>query len=185
MSTMKGTATLEPQKGTNMKYFTNCKTIDELKAEYRRLAMKHHPDRGGDEETMKAINAEYDKAFNAMQHGEQYTESADGKTESRKQQYTETPEEFRDIIDKLIRMGGLEIDICGWWVWIGGNTYAHREELKEAGCHYASNKKLWYWHSPEHACTNRRKTSMNTIRFKYGSTVITVITGSANAVATV
>ena len=24
-----------------MKYFTNCKTLDELKAEYRRLAMKY------------------------------------------------------------------------------------------------------------------------------------------------
>ena len=35
-----------------MKYFTNCKNLDELKKEYRRLAMIHHPDRGGD--TLKA-----------------------------------------------------------------------------------------------------------------------------------
>ena len=27
-----------------MKYFTNCKTLDELKAEYRRLAMANHPE---------------------------------------------------------------------------------------------------------------------------------------------
>ena len=46
-----------------MKYFTNCKTLNELKAEYRRLVMIHHPDRGGDEETMKAINNEYDERF--------------------------------------------------------------------------------------------------------------------------
>ena len=26
----------------NMKYFANVKTLDELKAEYRRLCMKHH-----------------------------------------------------------------------------------------------------------------------------------------------
>ena len=26
-----------------MKYFTNCRTLDELKKEYRRLAMIHHP----------------------------------------------------------------------------------------------------------------------------------------------
>ena len=38
-------------------YFTNCKTLDELKAEYRRLAMANHPDRGGDAETMKKISA--------------------------------------------------------------------------------------------------------------------------------
>ena len=46
-----------------MKYFTNCRTLDELKKEYRRLAMLNHPDRGGDEETMKAINNEYDAVF--------------------------------------------------------------------------------------------------------------------------
>ena len=31
-------------------------TLDELKAQYRKLAMMHHPDRGGDLDTMKAIN---------------------------------------------------------------------------------------------------------------------------------
>ena len=49
-----------------MKYFTACTTLDELKKEYRRLAMANHPDRGGDEATMKAINAEYDAVFPAF-----------------------------------------------------------------------------------------------------------------------
>lgn len=46
-----------------MAYFTICKTLEELKKEYRRLAMLHHPDRGGDLRIMQAINNEYDKAF--------------------------------------------------------------------------------------------------------------------------
>lgn len=49
-----------------MKYFTACTTLDELKKEYRRLAMANHPDHGGDEATMKAINAEYDAVFPAF-----------------------------------------------------------------------------------------------------------------------
>ena len=49
-----------------MKYFTNCRTLDELKKEYRKLAMKHHPDHGGDTSTMQAINAEYDAVFPAF-----------------------------------------------------------------------------------------------------------------------
>ncbi len=49
-----------------MKYFVNCKTLDELKKEYRRLVMIHHPDVGGDTATMQAINAEYDAAFPAL-----------------------------------------------------------------------------------------------------------------------
>jgi hypothetical protein len=31
-------------------------TDAEIKAQYRRLAMRHHPDRGGDEETLKGLN---------------------------------------------------------------------------------------------------------------------------------
>lgn len=46
-----------------MKYFANIKTLDDLKKEYRRLVMLNHPDRGGDLETMKEINNEYDMMF--------------------------------------------------------------------------------------------------------------------------
>ena len=42
-----------------MIYFKHCTTLDEVKATYRDLAMKNHPDRGGDTETMQAINREY------------------------------------------------------------------------------------------------------------------------------
>lgn len=44
-----------------MKYFTGIKTLDELKAAYRRLAMKHHPDRGGDLKTIGGRNTARDK----------------------------------------------------------------------------------------------------------------------------
>lgn len=38
-----------------MKCFANITTLDELKREFRRLAMLHHPDRGGDTRTMQII----------------------------------------------------------------------------------------------------------------------------------
>lgn len=46
-----------------MKFFVNCNTLEELKKEYRRLAMIHHPDVGGDTTTMQAINAEFEAVF--------------------------------------------------------------------------------------------------------------------------
>ena len=146
-----------------MKYFVNCKTMDELKREYRRLASIHHPDVGGDTATMQAINAEYDELHEVLKkaHNQQADEF---------HQTTETAEEFREIIEKLLRMHGLEVELCGSWLWIGGNTREHKDELKAAGCRWSSNKKLWYWH---HAEEGRRwhkgSATMNQIRNKYGS----------------
>lgn len=44
-------------------YFTNINSFSDLKSQYRSLAMANHPDRGGSEEAMKAINAEYDRLY--------------------------------------------------------------------------------------------------------------------------
>lgn len=44
-------------------YFTNINSFSDLKSQYRSLAMANHPDRGGSEEAMKAINAEFDRLY--------------------------------------------------------------------------------------------------------------------------
>ena len=103
-----------------MKYFIDIKTLEELKKAYRRLAMQHHPDCGGDTETMKQINAEHDELFEVLkkQHNAQAAADSTGKIKAT----TETAEEFRQILDLLLRLDGLEIELCGSWLWIGGNT---------------------------------------------------------------
>ncbi|MDZ7684172.1 MAG: J domain-containing protein [Gammaproteobacteria bacterium] len=41
-------------------YFSNVNQIDELKGQYRRLASRYHPDRGGNPQLMTRINLEYE-----------------------------------------------------------------------------------------------------------------------------
>lgn len=119
--------------------------------------MKYHPYRGGDTETMKRINAEYDEMFALLKAAHNTTEA---------------PEEFRNIIDYLMKLDGLEIELCGSWLWIGGNTKAHKDELKKAGCRWSNNKKLWYWHHAEEGHHWRKGGSTKgQIRTKYGSQV--------------
>ena len=146
-----------------MKFFAACTTLDELKKEYRRLAMIHHPDHGGDTATMQAINGEYSEAFARLK--DQHTAAAD-----EAHQTTETPEEVITIISQLLRFPGLIVELCGSWLWITGETYAIKDQLKAAGCRWSSSKKAWYWHHPEEGHRWHKGTAtMSDIRTKYGS----------------
>lgn len=150
-----------------MMYFT-ATNLNELKVQYRRLAMEHHPDRGGDAEIMKAINNEHDDLFKKLSSAHNDAAAADATRKTRPT--TETPEEFRKIIDILLHMDGLEVELCGAWLWIGGNTKGNREGLKRAGCKWSASKQLWYWHHQEAGSPwHSGKSSMSKIRRKYGS----------------
>lgn len=156
-----------------MKYFENITTLDELRKEYRRLCRMHHPDHGGNTATMQAINAEHDELFIRLR--DQHNATSDEYHQS-----TETPEEFRAIIEALLRLDGLKIELCGSWLWIGGNTMQNKDALKAAGCRWSSSKKLWYWrHQEDGAKWSRGKKAMSQIRFKYGSQTFTTGGGSA------
>ena len=108
-----------------MKYFTNIRTLDELKAAYRRLALKYHPDMGGSTEIMQEINNEHDALFEQLKR--QHNASAD-----EYHQTTETAEEFREILAVLLGLPGLTVELCGSWLWISGETRQNKDALKAA-----------------------------------------------------
>lgn len=148
-----------------MKYFAHCATLEALKAEYKRLAKLHHPDVGGDLETMKAINAEYDEAVKHIANNP-------GHKDARRAQQ-EDAELFREIIAALVKIPNIVIELCGSWIWITGDTYTNRDALKAAGCKWASKKAAWYWHAPEDGCMrSKRDLSLDEIRARHGSKVI-------------
>lgn len=151
------------------KYFVSCRTLDELKKVYKHLAQKHHPDVGGDTRTMQEINAEYEARFEVLKRSqnEQAAEDTTGKARAT----TESAGDFIAIIDHLLKLDGLEIELCGRWLWIGGDTKKHKEALKACGCRWSSSKKLWNWHFAEDGDKwHRGSKSMSQIRNKYGST---------------
>ena len=112
----------------NYKYFNPIpKTLEELKAQYRQLAMKHHPDRGGTDEAMKAINNEYDRLFPMLKD---VHHTKDGETYTSKQNSTETADQFKDLINELMKMDSIVIEVIGCFVWLTGNTKPYKEQLK-------------------------------------------------------
>lgn len=55
---------------------------------------------------------------------------------------TETPQEFINIINVLTSLSDIEVEICGTWLWVSGNTKAHKEVLKELKFRYAHKNRL-------------------------------------------
>ncbi len=76
---------------------------------------------------------------------------------------------MNDALNAIINLDGLEIEICGAWVWVSGNTFAHKAALKGAVFHYAGKKKKWYFRPEDWASSSRGSLDMEQIRDKYGS----------------
>ena len=124
--------------------------IEDLKSAFRKLAMKWHPDRGGNNETMREINAEYASLFDKVKDTHRSTRADGPRTYEAK-------------------------ELCGRWLWIGGNTLAHKKRLRELGCSWSKNKQKWSWHFPEDAAVSyagRKAWSMDRIRSQFGSEVL-------------
>jgi hypothetical protein len=147
-----------------MKFFNDCKTIEEVKSLYKKLAMENHPDRGGDTATMQAINTEYAFACAKLAKGAGLSDE-EANTEIR------LSEEYRQVIEKIINLPGIVIEIVGNWIWITGNTRPVKDTLKATGFYFASKKIAWYYRN-EAFKTRGNGAPLEQIRAKYGSETI-------------
>lgn len=148
-----------------MIYFKHCTTLDEVKATYRDLAMKNHPDRGGDTETMQAINREYAYAC-------AYILKAANMEKEKLEEEMNLSQKYREVIEKIIHLPGIDIELCGHWIWVSGDTRPVKETLKAAGLQFASKKIKWYYRPEEFRITRGGNKTMEQIREKYGSQTI-------------
>jgi len=159
----------------NNTYFKNVQTLEELRKQYKELLKKYHPDNeNGSEEITKAINNEYEYLFKLLKNKhENQNASKEKKTtyDNRKYDFSED-EKLRDILQKVIYFSDITIEIIGNWIWIGGNTYQYRNDLKNLGFKFAGQKKMWYWHSEAFRKRSKKALSMDDIRDFYGSTEI-------------
>lgn len=143
------------------KYFKSTNKKDLVK-EFKQLAKQLHPDNGGDAESFKEMQAEFDKLLKTLPE----TENAQQGTERKA---ADIPQEMAEVIKKVAHLDGIEIEICGSWVWVSGNTYPVKNAIKAAGFKFSSGKKAWYWHNENYQRKSRKKYSMDDIRIMHGS----------------
>lgn len=145
-------------------YFSEVKTLEELRNKYRDLLKKHHPDNGGDVTTMQAINAEYSEVFRALKAGAKI----DNETTARKWSDAED-EALREALNKIIHLNGINVEIVGCWIWIDGNTYEGRDALKAAGYKWSRARQKWHFAPYESKYHKGKKKPFEQLREMYGS----------------
>jgi hypothetical protein len=149
-----------------MKWFNDCKTLEEVKAAYKKLAKQYHPDLGGDTATMQAINTEYTFACAKTIKG---ANLSDEQTEN-EMRFSEA---YRKAIEQVIHLEGITVELVGMWLWATGQTYFFRKQLKSAGFFFAPKKQAWYFRTDEYRVNKSSGKSLEQIRRKYGSEVLT------------
>lgn len=161
-------------------------TIEDAKRQYKKLILTYHPDLAAKngltvEEATKAcqtINAEWDYI---KKHNYNVHEGDDGDifTDWNQTSADETTERYADIIEQLVKMEGVTIEICGSFIWLGGNTFEHKDEIKALAAYgvkvgWANKKKMWFLAPSDWKKKSHKELTMGNIRNTYGSQFVGV-----------
>ena len=133
-----------------------------LKDAYKNASLKHHPDRGGDLEIMKLVNAAYDylKKCDSWWTGEQARKA---------KKMTPLTETMEKLILELQTIKGIKIEIIGSWLWVSGETFPCRAFLKKLGFRFSRGKSSWYYHEEKFRKRSKKKFSLPEIRQMHGA----------------
>ena len=151
-----------------LRYFEtedNKLTRKELKKLFRKLTLKNHPDHGGDTEMMRLII----EAFEVLKEQYSFVIEVDKEFEEDENYWKIDDPEMEKVYKSIYHFENIKIEICGYWMWVTGETYPYRSELKNAGLFYARKKVAWYWKPADKNSLGRGKASLEYIRKKYGS----------------
>ena len=160
------------------KYFKDCQSLEEAKSLYKKLALQHHPDHGGDTRTMQEINAEWASYQANYAHSSESARQREAHAQGKKtaadyHNLDEVAEVLRVKLEALLNISPeLTVEICCLWIWVTGETRKHREAIKAIeGMRYAPEKQAWYFAAIP--SFNRTRRTMDEIRNMHGSQVFT------------
>jgi hypothetical protein len=165
-------------------FFAGLHTPSEVKSLYRKLALEHHPDRGGDTATMQAINAQYEAKLKSLDGSKERGSNG----EEHVYYYNEQHE--KSIMEKLAELLRLDLPNCeilliGKWLWVQGDTYPVRSLLgfNGAGMKWHSKRKAWYFKPYEWASQFNPGVSLDDLALTYGCRVFTTTGVAEDALA--
>jgi len=141
-------------------------SAEEIRLNYKRMMMKHHPDRQGNEEIAKLINVAYE-FLTKMQYDGSSEQAID---ENNDEFITRTDDDELNVILSMVTgLEGLVVELVGTWIWVSGNTFPHKEILKNLDFKWASKKKVWSWHKETDKCRSYTDLTFEQVKIKHGA----------------
>lgn len=156
-------------------FFANCTTAQEIKDEFKRLVLIHHPDVGGDEETMKRLNTAYQDALkNCRRSGSTYTDDKTGQTVERPYIYAdELEEKLAEMVTALLLLAQanghkITVSLLGTWIWVEGDTRPLKDALKALGLSWNKVRECWCYNGTGKRC-RRSSQSLEGLKRQYNA----------------
>lgn len=143
-------------------YFKECTTLEDVKTLYKDLFLANRDN----SHIMTDINNEFDSAFEAFKD---VFKDSKGKIYKSVGKPVGTPKEWIELIKNLSEMKDIDIELCGTWLWVTGETKRYKDRLKELKFNYAGDKKAWSYHNEPFRKKSKKRLSLNDIRTTYGT----------------
>jgi hypothetical protein len=152
------------QKQTVNGYFdeSTIKTLDDLKKQYYKLSMLHHPDRPtGNTQAFQDLQNEYEKLIKQVLKGSNLSQTE-------QENELQIDEALRAALESIMHLN-VKIEIIGKWIWVSGDTYPVKDTLKAANFTFIKKAGAPYWIFKGEESKGRGKLSIEEIRKLYGS----------------
>ena len=146
-----------------MSHFNECKSLDEAKVLYKKLALQLHPDRSGYDST-----ADFQAMQNQFENFRPTSEKFKGEFDAW------NAVEYAELIQQLMQIPDITIEICGSWIWLAGNTKPVKEQIKAVDTGegmrrgWSKNKQKWYFSPKGYKKRNGKVLDFEEIQNLYG-----------------
>ena len=158
-----------------MIHFKNCKDLNELKNEYRKLCKVLHPDKGGSHAGFIAMQNEFDILSKKLKFSTGFEADKDFNANK-----------FYDLVQKFDALLDIDINFVGSFIWLtdtqgaAGAMYRQIETIKSIKVEglnvprWANKKKSWYFSPEDYKQKTGSNKTLEQLKTKYqGQTVQT------------